>query len=300
MLLLTLWVCLTPSWALTPGNPPCGPKNRTWDFFAKSAPSRPETAAASHEPASGKPVYGYENRIGPNCCCEQWDADLGLYYNRARYLNTDSGRFWTMDGYEGKNEDPMSIHKYLYASCSPIDCWDPSGQFTLGEMMETVYEIGVWAKSNCMRMQIAVKGLSRIGFNMMRDFFRNEFSKNTIRNSLFDEAKKLGITNDTAEMARFIQSNTSWWNRYFDPIAYLQCIWRFAAGGDIRGLKNWFTPSPVTGTVAVGTVVIAVVIYYHWDEISLWLQDNVWGNGGDTARANETLDMLDEIRSNVL
>jgi RHS repeat-associated protein len=33
---------------------------------------------------------------------EQFDPDLGLYYNRARYLNTSTGRFWDMDSYEGE------------------------------------------------------------------------------------------------------------------------------------------------------------------------------------------------------
>jgi RHS repeat-associated protein len=28
---------------------------------------------------------------------EQFDADLNLYYNRAQYLNTSTGRFWTTD-----------------------------------------------------------------------------------------------------------------------------------------------------------------------------------------------------------
>jgi RHS repeat-associated protein len=61
-------------------------------------------------------------------CGEQWDADLGLYFNRARYLNPDSGRFWTMDSYEGKNTDPASLHKYLYAQADPVMSRDPSGQ----------------------------------------------------------------------------------------------------------------------------------------------------------------------------
>jgi RHS repeat-associated protein len=33
---------------------------------------------------------------------EQWDADLGLYYNRTRYLDVDQGRFWTSDSFEGE------------------------------------------------------------------------------------------------------------------------------------------------------------------------------------------------------
>jgi RHS repeat-associated protein len=32
---------------------------------------------------------------------EQYDSNLSLYYNRARYLNVATGRFWTMDTYEG-------------------------------------------------------------------------------------------------------------------------------------------------------------------------------------------------------
>jgi RHS repeat-associated protein len=58
---------------------------------------------------------------------EEYDAALGLYYNRARYLNTATGRFWTMDGYEGDDESPLSLHKYLYANAGPTNFTDPSG-----------------------------------------------------------------------------------------------------------------------------------------------------------------------------
>ena len=60
-------------------------------------------------------------------CGQQFDSDLGLYYNRARYLNPNTGRFWTMDSYEGDNEDPLSLHKYLYTADNPVDNDDPSG-----------------------------------------------------------------------------------------------------------------------------------------------------------------------------
>jgi RHS repeat-associated protein len=58
---------------------------------------------------------------------EQYDPALGLYYNRAGYLNTATGRFWTMDGYEGDDESPLSLHKYLYANAGPTNFTDPSG-----------------------------------------------------------------------------------------------------------------------------------------------------------------------------
>jgi RHS repeat-associated protein len=46
---------------------------------------------------------------------EQYDPALSLYYNRARYLNTTTSRFWSMDSHEGDEQDPLSLHKYLYA-----------------------------------------------------------------------------------------------------------------------------------------------------------------------------------------
>lgn len=58
---------------------------------------------------------------------EQWDADLGMYYLRARYLNPNLGRFQTRDTFEGNQTDPLSLHKFLYAHANPVDRLDPSG-----------------------------------------------------------------------------------------------------------------------------------------------------------------------------
>jgi len=58
---------------------------------------------------------------------EQYDPAVGLYYNRARYLNTTTGRFWSMDTQEGSDRDSLSLHKYLYAEGDPINHDDPSG-----------------------------------------------------------------------------------------------------------------------------------------------------------------------------
>jgi RHS repeat-associated protein len=66
---------------------------------------------------------------------EQFDPALNLYYNRARYLNTTTGRFWNMDTDEGDDQDPLSLHKYLYAEADPVDGTDPSGfQDSMGEL----------------------------------------------------------------------------------------------------------------------------------------------------------------------
>ena len=58
---------------------------------------------------------------------EQYDTETGHYYNRARYLNTSTGRFMTMDAFDGDPESPLSIHKYLYTEADPVNGTDPSG-----------------------------------------------------------------------------------------------------------------------------------------------------------------------------
>jgi RHS repeat-associated protein len=67
----------------------------------------------SHTTTSAQPTFNRYRYTG-----EQFDDDLGLYYLRARYLNPDSGRFWSMDSYEGRGRDPLSLHKYLYANAN--------------------------------------------------------------------------------------------------------------------------------------------------------------------------------------
>jgi len=67
---------------------------------------------------------------------EQFDPALALYYNRARYLNTATGRFWGMDTDEGDPGAPASLHKYLYAGSDPVNHRDPPGNdFDLGSTL---------------------------------------------------------------------------------------------------------------------------------------------------------------------
>ncbi|HEV2804512.1 MAG TPA: RHS repeat-associated core domain-containing protein [Chthoniobacterales bacterium] len=66
---------------------------------------------------------------------EQFDPTLGLYYLRARLMNPLTGRFWSMDSYQGKTGDPASLHKYLYCGADPINAIDPTGHTTLAETL---------------------------------------------------------------------------------------------------------------------------------------------------------------------
>lgn len=87
---------------------------------------------------------------------EQWDSDLNLYYLRARYYHPHTGRFWTSDTFEGSQNDPLSLHKYLYAHADPVNNVDPTGMFTEG--LSGLY-YGMSA-----RLFIAAPTIAKIGF----------------------------------------------------------------------------------------------------------------------------------------
>lgn len=69
---------------------------------------------------------------------EQFDPGLQMEYLRARYYDQDNGRFNRLDPFDGNSEDPQSLHKYAYAHCDPINGIDPSGNFTILELLIVV------------------------------------------------------------------------------------------------------------------------------------------------------------------
>jgi RHS repeat-associated protein len=78
-------------------------------------------------------------------CGEQYDSALKMYNLRARYYDPSNARFNQMDSFAGNNEDPQSLHKYLYANCDPVNGVDPSGNFTAAEILATFAVIGILA-----------------------------------------------------------------------------------------------------------------------------------------------------------
>ena len=76
-------------------------------------------------------------------CGEQFDANLGFYNLRARYLNPSSGRFWTMDSFMGAPNDPLTLHKYVYAKSNAVSNVDPSGLAGIAEEEIVMAESGI-------------------------------------------------------------------------------------------------------------------------------------------------------------
>ena len=83
-----------------------------------------------HQSGSTQNVYLYSG--------EQFDPDLGLYYQRARYLNAFAGRFWTIDSYRGSLRQPPSLHRYLYVGGDPVNYRDPTGKEGLIDSLQTI------------------------------------------------------------------------------------------------------------------------------------------------------------------
>ena len=66
---------------------------------------------------------------------EQYDESIDFYYLRARYLNQNIGRFSQMDEWYGKACTPITLNKYIYANSGPINGIDPSGYYTISQLM---------------------------------------------------------------------------------------------------------------------------------------------------------------------
>ena len=62
---------------------------------------------------------------------EHFDTDAQNYYLRARWYDQNTGRFNRFDPFTGNNQDPQSLHKYLYVHNNPVMNIDPSGNMTL-------------------------------------------------------------------------------------------------------------------------------------------------------------------------
>ncbi len=73
---------------------------------------------------------------------EHFDIHSQHYYNRARWYDTLTGRFNRTDPFAGNLQDPQSLHKYLYCHANPLNNIDPTGRFSMTEMVNVSAIIG--------------------------------------------------------------------------------------------------------------------------------------------------------------
>ena len=67
-----------------------------------------------------------------------FDGITGLYYAKARYYDPSTGRFTSVDPFEGMSVEPPSLHPYLYAYANPTVYVDLTGR-CVGELQSGAF-----------------------------------------------------------------------------------------------------------------------------------------------------------------
>lgn len=122
---------------------------------------------------------------------EQYDSNLDQYYLRARYYNQSNGTFNRVDSYSGNIQDPQSLHKYLYCHNNPINSLDPSGKWTLCEILIVALTVGgltLTLGPPILRLAKAVKG-------MFEQFYYSGFIKKLTAIGIINEMECNDICN---------------------------------------------------------------------------------------------------------
>ncbi|MDH2431079.1 RHS repeat-associated core domain-containing protein [Pokkaliibacter sp. MBI-7] len=92
----------------------------------------------------GNKVTGAVN-AGPGYAGHSYDPTLGLTYMRARYYDSDAGRFLSRDPIQPTHEGNLySINRYAYANNNPYRFIDPKGQIpldTIWDVANVIYDI---------------------------------------------------------------------------------------------------------------------------------------------------------------
>lgn len=76
---------------------------------------------------------------------EEYDAESEFYYLRARYYDPDTGRFLAMDRWPALDQDSRTVNRYVFPYSNAVNFRDPTGMFTLMEVMVVGLISGVLA-----------------------------------------------------------------------------------------------------------------------------------------------------------
>jgi RHS repeat-associated protein len=171
---------------------------------------------------------------------EQWDADLGMYFLRARYLNTGTGRFHSMDTYEGRNGEPQTLHKDLYAHGNPVMFTDPSGMFSLQEMTAAIGMLIVRAQLVGARVYASTAAIASTAMAILRNGFYRFYSAIQIASgrilSFLSDGKVLRTSSTGGWRIRILRLRGAGSGRPSYEILNIKNIFRFEAH-PIR--SNW-------------------------------------------------------------
>jgi RHS repeat-associated protein len=112
---------------------------------------------------------------------EPLDPNSGFYYNRARWMDPQVGRFVGIDRHPGVASDPPTLHKYLYTVQDPVNKIDPSGLFlTMPEMSNILTSLTTLAAVALPRFHAILSFVSLNYFTIQRTIEYVEFGTTAI------------------------------------------------------------------------------------------------------------------------
>jgi RHS repeat-associated protein len=69
---------------------------------------------------------------------EQFNSATGMYFLRDRYMDPSTGRFISQDRWQGLLDDPITMNRYLYANANPVMFTDPTGFYSMTDVMTSI------------------------------------------------------------------------------------------------------------------------------------------------------------------
>ena len=180
---------------------------------------------------------------------EQFDANLGFYYLRARWMNASVGRLQTMDPFAGFTNDPMSLHKYTFNHNDPINRIGPSGKASLAEMPITI-NAGTTLRTTSVAVGRRTIGKVLFGHPPKDIGIAGEMILDWMLQGFYDHAQDGGITKQ--EFGRRVHADVKNRCGLFNPIngVTIDCEPFFVSSGQV---------SPVTK----GSLGVDLLIRYH-------------------------------------
>ena len=108
--------------------------------------------------------YGYN--------AEDTNPVTGLQYLRARYYDTEDGRFSVADTYLGDVSEPLTLNRYAYTANNPVMQTDPSGHAAkwLQKAVNSVKKAANWANENIVKpvVKVAKSAASWVNDNIIQ------------------------------------------------------------------------------------------------------------------------------------
>lgn len=192
---------------------------------------------------------------------EELNGFTNLYNLRARWYNQESGRFVSVDPFDGYEGSPVTLHRYGYANQSPISFNDPTGNFTLLSVMSAISVSDILAGNaiprwvtggQCRPLFISASHVGVIGdgdpkgqaFRHLRIRFHAAI-RGTKENCVIEQFKKGttlyggGIYTDNIE--NYESDGGEWWNgNSWNPMIESEAKWNggVATFYDYPGIYN--------------------------------------------------------------